>query len=325
LKTLPKPNFLQGVGLVFLATAAYSYFQPFSADKVQSVSAKIEANIVQISSQTSGVVQSIYSAENNFISKGDGVASIDPSDLKAKLIETQAKGLDSRAKIKFADADIALIATQANAVGSEFLVVSSLLDKAQSAYDKSPDDVLASELLVLERESRSLSGRAAELIAQKDKVEMSKGSAYAEGLLVSAQMGLLMAETKKYQIDSPVTGVVSDVSVKVGQFIEVGDEIATIVDVSDLWVTAYIDEKDIHRIKIGTLAKVNPNSLGDQWLPAAVMSISPVAITQPHSWLPIDEVLVPVKLAVKLSGYLQPGLKVDAVLFPNLVKQQTKP
>jgi len=330
--TFRKPTITQAIGGLLVASSAYLYYQSFTSDVVYSVLANIDAHIIEISSQTQGVVTEIHTEENNFITEGDSIASIDMSDLKARLIEAQVKGLEHRAKIKYADASIALTATQAETVGAEFEVVSELLGKAREAFkegqgllnrgelSKSELTTLETDVLSLERQSRSLNGRTAELIAEQGVVEMSKGQAYADNLLLTAQAKLLLSENDKYEIDSPVTGVVSVMDAKVGQFVEVGDPIAQVVDVSELWVTAYIAEKDIGQINIGTLAQVRVPSREADWLQAVVKSISPVTVKKPHAWLPYENTLVPVKLSVKFTGYIQPGIEVKAVLLPQLIK-----
>lgn len=334
-KIFQKPNYRQVIGLSLIAIAVFQYYQSPKSNVIKAVSAKIEANMVEVSSQTSGIIESIYTNENNFIVAGDDVASIDTSDLEARLIETKVKGLGARAKVNYADADIAFIATQAESIESEFKVVSAMLSDVRGVYDdakaaaENGGDVLDGfaeleyEVLALERDVRSLNGKAAELIAKQEKVEMSKGQAYAEGLLVAAQVKMLMTENQKYNITSPVTGVISKVNARAGQFVKVGDPIAQVVDVSDLWVTAYIDEKDISKVRIGNRAQVSPKTNENKWFPAVVRSISPVAV-KTSGWFNIEKALVPVKLSVKLSGYLQPGLEVDAFLFTEDQKGSVK-
>lgn len=329
-KFFKKLDYMKVIGVSLIAVASLQYYNSLGSGVIVAVAANVEANIIELSSQTSGVVSSIYTSENSFISEGDGVASIDTSHLEARLLEAKVRGLSFLAKVNYADADIALIATQAESVESEFVAVSAILDNTKSAYDSAKADkgsdafdyaaALEYEILSLERDIRALNDKSKELIAKQSKVEMSKGQAYADGLLVAAQVEMLLMESQKHHIDSPVTGVVSNVDVSVGQFVEVGDKIAQVVDLSDLWVTAYIGEKDIGKLKIGDRAQVRPKA-SETWLPAVIESISPSTVKRRHDWLPMDNVLIPVKLSVKMSVFLQSGFEVDVYLLPSMANE----
>jgi multidrug resistance efflux pump len=319
---------MQWLGVTLIATSIGLYACSHSNDNIYPKTALVEAHTVSIESHIDGVIKDVSVQENHLVSLGDQVADMEKGSFASKVRETQIQGLGAKAKINYADADIALLETRVQSINKEHEVVLSMLEQAkierESAEARFASGAIDKDALYdytraqqsLEREVVSLSNQTAEIIAEQEKVEMSKGEAYAQGLLMMAKMNTLALETQKLSIPTPVNGVVSSVHVSSGQYVREGDAIADIIDLSDIWVTAYVDESDIEHVAVGSLASVKVN-YKDQWMPAVVKSVSPVAQKKRVGWLPFKRSVVPVRLAVKLNDYIQPGVEVDVIIIPS--------
>ncbi|MBV9326608.1 MAG: efflux RND transporter periplasmic adaptor subunit [Chloroflexi bacterium] len=122
------------------------------------------------------------------------------------------------------------------------------------------------------------------------------------------KMGFLGAGDTHVDIQAPVDGVVIAVPVAVGATVSAGQEIIAIVDPSQLWVNANIDETDFNRIKVGQPVTVHVDALGAD-VQGKVEAVTP-ATQNTFSMLPTNNTsgnftkvtqLVPVRIAVHLG------------------------
>ena len=77
-------------------------------------------------------------------------------------------------------------------------------------------------------------------------------------------------------VRSPVTGTVTNIALKTGEYVEAGDLLLAIVDGSSRWVEANLKEVDLEHLRVGQSATVVLDSLPDVEWEATVASIAPV-------------------------------------------------
>ncbi len=77
-------------------------------------------------------------------------------------------------------------------------------------------------------------------------------------------------------VEAPVSGYVAAVWTYPGALVNAGSPIVTLLDESNIWVNANIDENLVGRIHSGQQVKVTVDSLGGQELNGYVLGITPV-------------------------------------------------
>ena len=82
--------------------------------------------------------------------------------------------------------------------------------------------------------------------------------ANAQAQLIEANFQVSKAELalKNTEVKAPFSGFVNDFSVEIGDFVALGDHIASLVDLSKLVIMADVNEKNIHEIELGQVALV---------------------------------------------------------------------
>jgi multidrug resistance efflux pump len=114
-------------------------------------------------------------------------------------------------------------------------------------------------------------------------------------------------------VQSPLDGVVLSVPTTPGATVQAGQALITVVDPSQMWVNANIEETNVSRVKVGQQVTVHVDALGTD-VPGRVDSITP-ATANSFSLLPTSNTsgnftkvtqLVPVRISVNLGN--QPGL-----------------
>ncbi len=146
-----------------------------------------------------------------------------------------------------------------------------------------------------------------------------KGDVLAQVVLPSqigvAQNGapkvdFLGASDSRVDVVSPIDGIVISVSSAVGATVAPGQPIMTLIDPTQLWVNANIEETKIGRVHAGEDVEITIDALGVT-VPGRVMAITP-ATGAVFSLLPASNAsgnftkvtqLVPVRIALNLEGH----------------------
>ena len=75
-----------------------------------------------------------------------------------------------------------------------------------------------------------------------------------------AQIALIDSQLNDTTAVSPITGVVLVKSTDVGEVVAPGTAIVTVGDIDHPWVRAYINEKDLGRVKLGSKVRVTTDA-----------------------------------------------------------------
>jgi multidrug resistance efflux pump len=123
------------------------------------------------------------------------------------------------------------------------------------------------------------------------------------------KMGFLGAGDTHVDVQAPVDGIVIAEPVAVGATVSAGQPIVSIVDPSDLWVNANVEETNIARVKVGQPVTVHIDALSAD-IPGKVVAVTP-ATAATFSMLPTSNTsgnftkvtqLVPVRISVNLGN-----------------------
>ncbi len=153
-----------------------------------------------------------------------------------------------------------------------------------------------------------------------------------------AQSAEALAKQKKAQLDqaelnlqytlitSPVNGIVSGRSVEVGQNVQPGQQLMSIINLDDIWVTANFKETQLHYMRPGQLASISVDAF-DHTYKGHVQSIAGASGAR-FSLLPPENASgnyvkvvqrVPVKITFDQGETrqhaLRPGMSVDAKVW----------
>ena len=128
-------------------------------------------------------------------------------------------------------------------------------------------DVLC-ELDILDRDAQVEAARDAVDVLEKefestltlieDGFDQRLNSARKKSQLSAAQQRLLAAELELQhtKIKAPIDGIVDQVHVNVGDYIETGNPCATILVLDPVYVQAYVSEEHVHQLNLGQEAEI---------------------------------------------------------------------
>ena len=108
-----------------------------------------------------------------------------------------------------------------------------------------------------------LKRREQEVVARQAEIRRAK-----------AQVALIESRINDTVAVAPVGGVVLSKSAEVGEVLAAGTTVVTIADLNHPWLRAYINERDLGRVKIGAKVKVTTDSFPDKVYQGRVSFIS---------------------------------------------------
>jgi HlyD family secretion protein len=208
-------------------------------DVVQATGTINAVTTVQVGSQVSGTIQTLYADFNSHVTKGQVVARIDPSLFQGALLQAKADLSDAQANLVAAKANLAkaqAAAAQAkldydrnNTLAAEGVVPAAQLDTAKATYDSDVAAVGAAQAQVTQ---------AAAQVQQK-----------------SAAVTVAQTNLDHSVIRSPIDGTVVARSVDVGQTVAASLQAPTLFtiaqDLTKMQVYVSTDESDVGTIHAG--------------------------------------------------------------------------
>jgi membrane fusion protein (multidrug efflux system) len=199
---------------------------------------------------------------------------------------------------------------------------------AQAALDGARADVAAARAKLAQARANVAQqeanlGKARTAPQQIAQVQARFGSANADLARAQAQLETAGLNLSYTRIVAPVSGIVGRKNVEVGQRVQPGQELLTIVQLDDIWITANFKETQLRLMRPGEPATVHVDTYGID-LPGHVESIAPATGAR-FSLLPPENasgnfVKVVQRLPVRIrldrgqdpNHPLRPGMSVDA-------------
>ena len=302
----------------------------WSRTHVSSDDAQVEGHVIPVLAKVGGYVTAVEVQENQTVPGGALLVELDDREYRQKVTQAEAdlavaiavagtKGRAGQAAAQVAAADAAahsarINATRAQADAERYralaarqIVSRQQLDAAVAAADAANAQVTAAE-------EQTRAARAAE-----------RGADARVAALRSAldQAALNLSYTR---IVAPDSGVVSRKTVEVGQLIQPGQSVMTVVPLVDVWVVANLKETEVANVTPGDHAEITVDSYPGRRFAAHVESLSPATGAR-FSLLPPDNATgnftkvvqrIPVRLRLDHPNDpvhpLRPGMSVVATI-----------
>jgi len=249
--------------------------------------AYIRADAVTVSPKISGYVEQVFVADNQDVKAGTPLVRIDPRDYKAATAQYQAQIDVARAN---ADNVRAGIREQEAAISeAQAQLAKSQADAQYAAGEVARYTPLAASGAETREKLTTLRNQATQaantVAAQKASLESAQrriGSlqaqirqAEAQGEAAQAQLAAADVNLGSTVIKASVDGRVGDKSVRVGQFVQSGTRLMSVVPLSRIYITANFKETQVGLMRPGQPARIEVDALPGVDLKGHVDSVSP--------------------------------------------------
>ncbi|NIE67798.1 HlyD family secretion protein [Burkholderia sp. Ax-1719] len=296
--------------------------------------AYLQADSVTVAPKVSGYVTDVYVADNQTVKVGDPLVKLDARQYQVALDQANAT-IDARAAdIQHADAQLAQQrANIAQAQAQQEVARVSLRHAQDEVARYTPLAATGAETTERLAELKSNRDQAqATLAADSAAVEAQRSQVAAltaQQAQARAQLEAARASAAQSQLDldntvvkSALAGRVGDRTVRVGQYVQPGTRMLTVVPVQKTYLTANFKETQIGRMRIGQPVELYVDALPGHTLHGVVDSFSPGTGAQ-FALLPPENATgnftkivqrVPVRIRLdtgpETRGVLLPGMSV---------------
>jgi HlyD family secretion protein len=279
---------------------------------------------VAIRAQAEGQLRQLNVAVGDLVKKGQILAQIDDSLLKAVTAEAAAELASLRTEISQIQAQVSDAKTQ---------VEQSRLQLQQAQFDAARYRSLAAAGAISQQQAQQ-SGTQANTAAQvlrsaQAKVRVQQQSIAVANSRIAAQQAVVNQQQQRRayaMVMSPISGVVLTRSTEQGNLVQVGNELLRVGDFSQAKVTVQVSELDLANVRLGGAVKVRLDAFPTEQFGGKVTQISPAA--NPTSRLVPVEMTMPNPTGRVGSGLLSrvsfTQTAIDKVVVPLSALQEDR-
>jgi len=338
---LPRwPFFLVGlVVAIFAAAVLYIIFRP--RPDVRTADAYVMVHYAAIAPRSSGQIASVAVDDNDVVTIGQVLASLDPRDNATALASAEAAVARDRSKL---DEISATVSRQPSIIEEQRAAVASARARLAFAQaDARRYGNLATTGAGTMREHQqadstlqqgqaSLDSAEASLDAARRQLDVLKAQRSATEAMVKAdeaQLEQARLNLSYAQIRAPIDGVVGERSVQVGNYVGPGTTLMIVVPLDQVYIEANYLEVDLLHVRSGQPVTIHVdaydidlNGRVDGVPPASGATFAPIApnnatgnFTKIVQRLPVKIVVTPGQPLAKL---LRVGLSVETTIHTGL-------
>jgi HlyD family secretion protein len=309
--------------VVLLALAACSGRR---ANGLITASGHVEATDVRIASKVAGRLESFGLEEGDRVAVGQELGRIDTTDLKLTLNQATAENEQAGAELRLRLAgtrreDIAEQAAQVQSAQADLEGAQRDLDRMQALLDRGSGTTKARDDAGTRRDMAAARLKAMQEVLARMKAGSRRediDAARARQATTAARVAQIDQQVRDASVTSPVAGIVTEKIAEQGELLAVGSGLCVVTDLADAWLTVYVSEPDLGRIRLGQEAEVRTDD--GQTRQGKVRYIAAQAEFTPKNVQTRDE---RVKLVYKVKigldnadGLFKPGMPAEARLRP---------
>ena len=288
-----------------------SYFN-FGNDKYTNA-AQVESFINPINTRVSAYIKEIRFVEHQPVKKGDTLLILDNREILTQVGQAEAAYMAALASKNVTSQSVNTASNNVNTVGANVQAAIAGIKAAKARLwnaeqnFKRYQNLLKDEAVTrqqfdqIKTEYEAQKAQLEVQIAQLQSVVNTKSSSELTVNEVKSRLGMNDAEIKRAEnalemaklnlsytvITAPHDGIMGRRSVNVGQLLNPSQQVATIVDINNVWITANYRENQMENVKIGGLAKVTVDALGGKEFEGKITAISGATGAR-YSAVPVD-------------------------------------
>lgn len=299
--------------LTVIGVALYMYAN--GGRYVVTENAYVKANVIAVSSDVSGRVVQVNVEDNQLVKPGDRLFAIDPvpfriavaeADAQLEIIRTDIAQLHYN--IAEAEAELAEARARQRFLAQQFERQKKLKQRgmgSEEAFDQAKH-----ELDVNQETMRKIRQRIARTLAaygNDANMPAEDHPRYRHAMAVREQA---LVNLERTIVHAPSKGIISNMKLQVGEYVEEGDSIFSLIETAPIWIEANLKETELADIAPGQPATVVVDAYPNHEWWAFVDTIAPAtgaefALLPPQNatgnWVKVVQ-RVPVSLRIEPSG-----------------------
>lgn len=298
-----KKGFIGLAGAIVIAAVGYGLWYYFVGSRyVTTDNAYSAAEVAEVTPSVTGIVQTVNVVDTQAVKQGDVLVQLDDTDARLTLAQAEAnlgqsrrrvssymatdEGLAAQVKSREADetqAQARLVASQSDftkaqvdlkrreALAKSGAVSGEELTNARNAMSQAESNLNVAKAAA----AQSAANRLSTLGAKKANAALTINATVEtnpEVMLAKAKVEQAEVDLARTVIKAPVDGVIARRQVQVGQRVQNGERLMSVVPLHDVHVDANFKEVELRQVKIGQPVEVTADIYGDKVVYHGVVS-----------------------------------------------------
>lgn len=288
----------------------------FGKTHVTTDNAQVDGNLSPVIPRIPGYITNVYFTDNQLVKAGDTLAKLDDRDIKIRIMQAEAAVQNAMANVAVVRANVKAAAANSKTAKSGIDVANAGIDAQDAGVEaakirvwKANEDfkrfsnllnegVITQQVFDGIKAERDASEKQLEIIKKQKEisrkqqaVSVNQSSASSEMInATSENIAVAEAGVKARMADlelakltlsftyilAPAEGQVSKKNVQVGQFVQPGQSLCTILNdkTMNLWITANFKETQLEKMKEGQTVDIEIDAFENKILKGTVQSLS---------------------------------------------------
>ena len=310
--------------------------------------AYVAGNVVQITPQVGGTVVAIQADDTDFVQAGQVLVKLDPADARVALDQAEAQLAQTVREVRTLFANTGALQAQVQAREADLARLQSDLARArEDARRRAPlvasgavaqEEFQHASAQVSAAENAATAARAAVLAAQE---QLSASLAQTDGTSIGQHPGVQRAAAKvreaylalqRVDLLAPTDGHIAKRGVQLGQRVQAGAPLMTLVALDQLWVDANFKESQLQQLRIGQPAEMQADVYGQKVVyhgkvvglgagTGAAFALLP-AQNATGNWIKVVQ-RVPVRIAINAKDLAEHPLRIGLSMDVTVDTQDT--
>jgi multidrug resistance efflux pump len=230
--------------------------------------ATVRAYVVTMAPEVAGRIVEINVVDNKYVSKGDLLLVIDPTNFRIAVSQAEAAMQQAQANVQNIEAQMTVQQAQINASQAQLQRGHAALVFAQQQAERYQTlakdgwgtvqnaQQFTSQLHQQEASVQSAQENLNQTLRQVESLKAQRLSAEAGLAQAKAQLDQAQVNLERTRILAPVDGYVTNLLAQLGDYVNVGANTISLVDADSFWVDGYFEETNIVPIRVGDSAQI---------------------------------------------------------------------
>jgi len=263
-------NILMLIAAIFIALGLLwaAYWVLVLTKREQTDDAYVNGNKVVISAQISGTVIAVLADDTQLVKVGQVLVRLDPVDAENNLNRTASALAQTVRQVR---------QEKATADQYDSVIETRKLELARAEADLAKREPLLADRAIAPEEVRHAreSVELARAALAQAVHQATSSHALVDGTQVADNPAVLQAKAayrdawiaaERNAVPAPVTGYVGERSVQLGQRIQAGQALMTVIPLNSLWVDANFKEVQLRHLRLGQPAQVRSDLYGGSYI-----------------------------------------------------------
>ncbi len=253
---------------VVVAGIAYGAYWVMVLNHYESTdNAYVQGNVVQLTPQVGGTVVAINADDTDYVKAGQLLVKLDPADAQVALDQAEAQLAQTvrevrtlyannstlKAQIALREADVArvqsdLVRAQDDVTRRAPLVATGAVGKEEFNHVNS--QLTAARSSVAAAQSATLAARE-QLVSNQTLTDGITLEQHPNVLRAAARVREAYLALKRADLLAPVDGFVAKRSVQLGQRVQAGSPLMSVIALNQVWVEANFKESQLQNLRLG--------------------------------------------------------------------------